>query len=593
MRRAALLLALLLLPDLANAQTLRVRLLRFEVAADGDTALAETLRKHLVDGLNARSRPRFEAFLEENEPRDGASSAESAGAYSVSVRITRVSNRDHLTVMVANPAGRHHAEFEVVNAERPALLRDALDQLALVLATNIRIGVADFHRAGGDSVQFHGLVRTLPNMLITRLSGSPHLALIELNDAEQLSEIRTAGGTPAGTPDHATALELGRLKAANYVLFGDFLALDDQLRIDVRCVSLETGEIVATEGVIIQPIALATIEREMARIAAEIRTAVENDFVAPVNATLPVAVGGFPPSPDSYRNRNVQEALIRATRAKLSALQIPWIVIRDDASFDTEMVHQRLDPWVMSARMQARYLFTLSLRRHNPDTLGITIDFYDTANLGVPAQEHRTVFIEDVDTALDGMIAELLTKKLELDSMPSVSRARYVHPLPLLEFFVGFGAVRWTDPGLFLNSSGAVALEGGVGYRLRDPLQLRFTLRFEPFASSGSTRRAYGGHALAGITWDMHPLRSRSLFVGGLLGTAGILRTSDNGVGYNSATALGAYVGYRMYWWRQVPWSVRLEAMHTLTTIHGQTIGGTSFPGGRPGGIYLLISTAL
>jgi hypothetical protein len=33
--------------------------------------------------------------------------------------------------------------------------------------------------------------------------------------------------------------------------------------------------------------------------------------------------------------------------------------------------------------------------------------------------------------------------------------------------------------------------------------------------------------------------------------------------------------------------------MSSLGSIHGQTLGGTPFPGGRPGGVYLLFTTAL
>jgi hypothetical protein len=584
------------LPVGGAAQELRVVLHPFEIVGPADSALAGTLRAHLMQGLNARSRPRFFAFTDSVTALDNAGAGENV-LRSVHARVSYVEGRDRVSFVVTNAGGKQHAAFDILapRQDRHVLMRDALDRLALVLATSIRIGIAEFQRTGGDSLLYHGLQRTLPNMLLSRLGGSPHLALIELTDAERLRDLRNTGGTAVGSAGYETALELGRMRAANYVLFGDFFVLEGQLRIDVRCVSLETGEIVAMEGVVIEPVALPAIEREMARIASEIRTAVENDFVAPTNVTAPIAIAGFPPAPATFRNRRVQEALIRALREKVAALNSPLLAVREDAGLDAEIVEQRLDPWVMAARTQARYLLTLGLMRSDPDSLRITLDFHDTADLGVPVQSFRTTFIDNVDDALDQLLVQVLPTELIMadSTRPPLSSPRYRHPYPLLEVFLGFGAVRWNDSDLFLDSSGTIALEAGVGYRLRDPLQARLLLRFEPFASSGPTRRAYGGHALLGLTWDVRPRRSRSPFVGVTFGTAGILRTSESGLGYNSAAALGGYVGYRLFWARQVPWTIRLEGLSTIGSIHGQTIGGTSFPGGRPGGIYLLLNTAL
>lgn len=579
------------LPGTVGAQVLRVDVLPFEAVEGADSALAGSLRDHVVAGLNARSRPRFDA-------RNVAAEAvhdTTGGRRYVHARVGHYDGRDRVSFNVTTADGKQHATFEVAAppAERQVLLRDALDRLALVLATSIRLGILEFQRTGGDSSRYDGLQRTLPNMLMSRLGGAAHLGLIELTDAERVREMRVTGGAPAGTADYATALELGRLRAANYVLFGDFLVLDQQLRIDVRCVSLETGEIVAVDGVVIEPITLSNIEREMTRVAAEIRTAVENDFVAPTRVTTAIAIGGFPPTPPTFRNRRVQEALIRATRDKLAALNNDQLAVRGDAGFDEEMTGRRLDPWVMASRMQARYVIALGLRRADPDSLQITFNLYDTASLLTLPPQYRVAFIDHVDEALDGLLADVLPQLIG-DSIPEApSRGHYRHPLPLLEVFVGLGAVRWTDPGLFLDASGAVALESGIGYRLREPLQARLLLRFEPYASPGPGRTAYGTHAMLGLTWDVRPRRSRSPFVGITVGSGGIVRRSETRIGYNSTTAVGGYVGYRLYWARHVPWTVRLEAMSTIGSIHGQTIGGTPFPGGRAGGVYLLFNTAL
>jgi hypothetical protein len=198
-------------PDTLLAQELHVRLLPFGVMAGGDSALPTSLRQQLVDGLNARSRPRFHASSVAADDHD----ASAAKQFTVSGRVSYDGGRDGVSIVITNAAGKQHAAFDVFAArnERHLLLRDAVDRLALVLATSIRIGILEFQRTGGDSLQYHGLQRTLPNMLIARLGGSAHLALIELTDAENLRRLRAAGGTPARAVmagDHANDIVAAR-----------------------------------------------------------------------------------------------------------------------------------------------------------------------------------------------------------------------------------------------------------------------------------------------------------------------------------------------------------------------------------------------
>ncbi len=65
--------------------------------------------------------------------------------------------------------------------------------------------------------------------------------------------------------DSTTAVKVGRLSGAEYIVTGAFLAVDPQMRIDTRVIRVETGEIVKTATVTGQGDRFLDLQKKLAR----------------------------------------------------------------------------------------------------------------------------------------------------------------------------------------------------------------------------------------------------------------------------------------------------------------------------------------
>lgn len=102
------------------------------------------------------------------------------------------------------------------------------------------VAVLYFDNHTGDA-EFDALGRGIAEMLITDLSGLARIRLVErsrLNDLIQEQEFSRSDHS-----DPATALRMGRMLAAEYIVAGSFVKVDPQLRVDGRVIGTESGEI--------------------------------------------------------------------------------------------------------------------------------------------------------------------------------------------------------------------------------------------------------------------------------------------------------------------------------------------------------------
>jgi TolB-like protein len=93
---------------------------------------------------------------------------------------------------------------------------------------------------GGNSVN---LGKAITAMLVTEFSSRPGIQVIEraaLNDM-----LREQDLVLSGRVDESSAVEIGKLLGAQYVLLGQASSIVDNLRMDIRAVDVETSEIVA------------------------------------------------------------------------------------------------------------------------------------------------------------------------------------------------------------------------------------------------------------------------------------------------------------------------------------------------------------
>lgn len=116
----------------------------------------------------------------------------------------------------------------------PAQAQQDLPTVAVLDFTSFMMG------DGGAAVN---LGKAITAMLVTEFSNRDGIQVIEraqLNDM-----LREQDLVLSGRVDESSAIEIGKLLGAQYVLLGQASSIVDNLRMDIRAVDVETSEIVA------------------------------------------------------------------------------------------------------------------------------------------------------------------------------------------------------------------------------------------------------------------------------------------------------------------------------------------------------------
>ncbi len=131
-----------------------------------------------------------------------------------------------------------------------------------------------------DAERYEPLSKGLAAMLITDLNKSgSSLKLIERTKIDALLKEIALGQT--GNIDPSTAVQVGRLLGAQSIAFGAFMVLGSEVRIDVRIVKVETGELIVSEAILGSSSAFIELERNLAgKIADSLRVAFHPETAA-------------------------------------------------------------------------------------------------------------------------------------------------------------------------------------------------------------------------------------------------------------------------------------------------------------------------
>lgn len=105
------------------------------------------------------------------------------------------------------------------------------------------VAVWDFDNATmaglGDITQVDYLVRSLPEMIVSKLVGVPGLKIVErVHLREALEELKLGSSE---LTNQKSQLQLGRLSGAKFMVFGNFMALGPTVQVSVRVVDVETS----------------------------------------------------------------------------------------------------------------------------------------------------------------------------------------------------------------------------------------------------------------------------------------------------------------------------------------------------------------
>jgi len=105
------------------------------------------------------------------------------------------------------------------------------------------VAILHFDNHTGND-RYDALGKGMAEMLITDLSGLPFLRLVERARLQDLVDEMALSQSEYSDSD--TALEIGRILAAEYVVTGAFVSMEEEFRVDTRVIETETSEIVKT-----------------------------------------------------------------------------------------------------------------------------------------------------------------------------------------------------------------------------------------------------------------------------------------------------------------------------------------------------------
>jgi TolB-like protein len=100
---------------------------------------------------------------------------------------------------------------------------------------------------GPDAQDISNLGTGLAMMLTTEMLRNPRVDMVERDQIKEL--IGEQGLALSGMVDPSTAIEVGQLVGANYMLFGTYTDVLAQLRVDVRVVDVQSGRLLRAREV--------------------------------------------------------------------------------------------------------------------------------------------------------------------------------------------------------------------------------------------------------------------------------------------------------------------------------------------------------
>ena len=360
--------------------------------------------------------------------------------------------------------------------------------IEMYLVASIRIGLIDFKMTGG-STKFKFLEESIPTMLATGLSASRQFRLIETKSESILKSMREEGRR--GIFDERTILEVGRRINANYLIMGEFWEHENKIRIDARCVSIETGEIILSEGITLDKLEIENISNEIAALATRVRIIIEKDFMKKEKQIKSIAVISFTPSPNNKRNRLISGHIRRTMARKLR--MISELRVMEDPKKISKYLEVKEDKLKICSELGVNSLLTIQYEDLYEDLVIVDADLYDIAK---PTQELFTDSSRMKFKKLDEFINKVISGTLEslrIDK-PEESRFKEMNALRVPTF-----TTRWSVGGLISSINRASYKpydDGGESIYFELFMNYKFTNRLKGefqagFDTGNTTKEAF------------------------------------------------------------------------------------------------------
>lgn len=137
---------------------------------------------------------------------------------------------------------RHTSIIATVLAAAPLVAGGALEAQTVSNGDLPTVAVLDFTGLmigeGGNSAP---LGKAISAMLVTELSGRPGMRVIERAQLQDILQEQRL--SLSGRVDESTAIEVGRMLGAQYVIKGQATSVASMLRMDMQAVDVETSEV--------------------------------------------------------------------------------------------------------------------------------------------------------------------------------------------------------------------------------------------------------------------------------------------------------------------------------------------------------------
>jgi len=104
-------------------------------------------------------------------------------------------------------------------------------------------------------------IQGFASMFSTDLANSGHFRVIERRKIKAIMEQMAL--SQSGVLSQDTAIQVGKMAGAKHILFGSFIAMGDQVRIDVRVVDVETSLLVMADSVMGMKKHILNLEKQL------------------------------------------------------------------------------------------------------------------------------------------------------------------------------------------------------------------------------------------------------------------------------------------------------------------------------------------
>jgi curli biogenesis system outer membrane secretion channel CsgG len=198
----------------------------------------------------------------------------------------------------------------VAGALAPAAAQNASSDVPTLAVLDLEDGGS----IGPDADEVRALGPGLATMLATEMMRNPRVRIVERDQIKQLIEEQKLGLSDLTDP--STAVELGRLLGAEYMLFGTYTDVYGTLRVDVRVVNVETGELERAQEVTDKREALFQSVQTLAERLFE-DLDLESDERAPAAAPIPARAAIYFSRGLGYEDRGEAEKAAEMFRQAL------------------------------------------------------------------------------------------------------------------------------------------------------------------------------------------------------------------------------------------------------------------------------------